>query len=160
MKAIQLTVHACGFATCWQQIRLCFLCTQQLLCLGYGSVADVILFSPHSHSCTLCRHCTQVVREAYPDHTAWDPTSDYFDPKSSEESPKWSMVDFQLVRKLNRPITLEELKQHKDGSLADMALFNRSRLSVQPVSKQSWQFILSLEELQEPTGKENDKGTG
>eukprot|EP00877_Chromochloris_zofingiensis_P009666 jgi/Chrzof1/4953/Cz15g06050.t1 len=102
----------------------------------------------------------KVVREAYPDHTAWDPTSDYFDPKSSEESPKWSMVDFQLVRKLNRPITLEELKQHKDGSLADMALFNRSRLSVQPVSKQSWQFILSLEELQEPTGKENDKGTG
>lgn len=60
-------------------------------------------------------------------------------------------VDFQLVRKLSRQITLEELKGHKDGALAGMALFNRPRLSVQPVTQQQWEFVLSLED-QEPAG--------
>jgi predicted RNA-binding protein with PUA-like domain len=40
----------------------------------------------------------EVVREAYPDHTQFDPTSKYFDAKSSDDSPKWSMVDIKLVR--------------------------------------------------------------
>jgi hypothetical protein len=59
-------------------------------------------------------------------------------------------VDFQLVRRLSRQITLEELKSHKDGSLAGMALFNRPRLSVQQVTQEEWQFVLGLEEQEQP----------
>lgn len=90
----------------------------------------------------------QVVREAYPDPTAFDPTSKYLDPSSSKDKPKWWMVDWQLVRRLKRQITLEELKGHKEGALEGMALFNRPRLSVQPVTKEQWEFIMSLEERQ------------
>jgi predicted RNA-binding protein with PUA-like domain len=53
------------------------------------------------------------------------------------------------VRGLRRPITLEELKSHKGGPLSSMALFTTARLSVQPVSRQEWDFVLGLE-LQEP----------
>jgi hypothetical protein len=59
-------------------------------------------------------------------------------------------VDFQLVRRLSRQITLEELKSHKDGSLAGMALFNRPRLSVQQVTQEEWQFVLGLEAQEQP----------
>lgn len=40
----------------------------------------------------------QVVREAYPDLTAQDKGSKYYDAKASPEDPRWSMVDFKLVR--------------------------------------------------------------
>eukprot|EP00775_Hariotina_reticulata_P010827 gene10827-10984_t len=91
----------------------------------------------------------KVVREAYPDATAFDSSSKYFDATSSKDIPKWFQVDFQLVRKLDRQITLEELKSHKEGTLAGMALFNRPRLSVQPVSQQHWETILALESQQQ-----------
>jgi predicted RNA-binding protein with PUA-like domain len=62
-------------------------------------------------------------------------------------------VDVKLVRRLKRPISLEELKRHKEGQLASMVLFKQSRLSVQPVAKAEWDFILALED-QEPAGKD------
>jgi hypothetical protein len=37
------------------------------------------------------------VREAYPDLTAQDKGSKYYDAKASPEDPRWSMVDFKLV---------------------------------------------------------------
>ena len=51
-----------------------------------------------------------------------------------------------MIRRLKRQITLEELKGHKEGALKGMARFNRPRLSVQPVTKEEWDFVLSLEE--------------
>lgn len=88
----------------------------------------------------------EVVREAYPDLTAQDKGSKYFDPKATPEDPRWSMVDFKLVRELRRQITLDELKGHKEGALSGMALFTTARLSVQPVSKEEWEFVLALED--------------
>ena len=89
----------------------------------------------------------QVVREAYPDHTQWEPTSEYYDASSSQESPKWFMVDVQLVRRLRRQISLEELKRHAvAGPLADMALVRQGRLSVQPVTAAQWAYVLALED--------------
>lgn len=86
----------------------------------------------------------EIVREAYPDFTAIDPDSQYFDPKSSPDNPRWFMVDVRLIRKLQRTITLKELKNHPE--LQDLALLKRgNRLSVIPVSEQQWQFILELE---------------
>ncbi len=86
----------------------------------------------------------RVVREGYPDFTAFDPRSRYYDPKSSPDNPRWYMVDIRLERKLKRNITLEELKRHRE--LADMPLLRRgNRLSVMPVTAEQWKFILSLE---------------
>jgi predicted RNA-binding protein with PUA-like domain len=86
----------------------------------------------------------KVVREAYPDHTAFDPDDAHFDPKSKPEAPAWMMVDIQYVRKLARPISLQELKN--DPRLQSMALVRKgNRLSVMPVGEQEWQAVLDLE---------------
>lgn len=87
----------------------------------------------------------KVVKESYPDHTAFDSKSDYFDDKSNKEDPRWFMVDVQFYRKLKRILTLKELQQYKDGELKDMKLLNRGRLSVQPVSNVEMEFIMELE---------------
>jgi predicted RNA-binding protein with PUA-like domain len=55
-------------------------------------------------------------------------------------------VDVQLVRKLERLITLDELRKHARKELSDFVVLRRgNRLSVTPVSKAEWQFVLSLE---------------
>jgi predicted RNA-binding protein with PUA-like domain len=88
----------------------------------------------------------EVAREAYPDHTAFDPEAKYYDPKSDPDQPRWYMVDVRYVRHLKRPITLTELKAHADGPLAGMPLVRQgNRLSVMPVTPEQWDFILSLE---------------
>lgn len=51
-------------------------------------------------------------------------------------------------RKLNRVVTLEELKKHKDGAIRGMQLFTTARLSVQNVTKSEWEFVLSLEDTE------------
>jgi predicted RNA-binding protein with PUA-like domain len=85
----------------------------------------------------------EVVREAYPDPTAWDPKSDYHDPKASPENPVWSMVDVKLVEAFPRQIPLEELRGIK--ALAGMELLRRgSRLSVQPVTAAQFRTIRLL----------------
>lgn len=87
----------------------------------------------------------EVVKEGYPDFTAFDPESKYHDPKSDPDNPRWYMVDIRYKRKFKRPVTLEELKNYK--SLADMRLLARgNRLSVMPVTKKHWNFILKLAE--------------
>ena len=87
----------------------------------------------------------EVVSEAYPDHTALDPDSNYFDPKSDPDAPRWFMVDLRLERKLGRVISLAELKEHAEA-LEGFALVRRgNRLSVMPVDEAHWKYILSLE---------------
>ncbi len=87
----------------------------------------------------------EVVREGYPDHTAFDPEAKYFDPKSNQDQPRWYMVDVRFVRKLQRTITLEELKGHAEA-LGDFPLLRRgNRLSIMPVSEAQWEYILGLE---------------
>ena len=86
----------------------------------------------------------EVVRESYPDFTAFDPDDKHFDPKSNPEKPTWFMVDVKFVRKFKRTISLQELKQCE--ALNDLALVRRgNRLSIMPVSQQQWDFILGLE---------------
>lgn len=90
----------------------------------------------------------EVVRTGYPDHTAFEPTSKYHDPKSDPEKPRWYMVDVKFVRRLQRPITLDELKTH-DDALGDFPLLRKgNRLSVMPVTAEQWDYILGLESAQ------------
>lgn len=85
-----------------------------------------------------------IVSDGYPDHTAFDPESHHYDPKSSPDHPRWFMVDVRYRRKFRRCITLAELKEHRE--LGVMPLLQRgNRLSVMPVTDQQWSFILTLE---------------
>ena len=86
----------------------------------------------------------EIVKEGYPDFTAFDKKDKHYDPKSDPDDPRWFMVDVKYVRKFKETITLNDLKEEK--SLADMPLVRRgNRLSVMPVSKKEWQHILKME---------------
>jgi predicted RNA-binding protein with PUA-like domain len=88
----------------------------------------------------------RVVREGYPDPTAFDRKNPHFDAESSRDDPRWFMVDVQLERRLKRVITLEELRAHASSALEDMWLLRRgNRLSITPLDSAHWRFILSLE---------------
>ena len=85
----------------------------------------------------------RVVREAYPDHTSWDPSSKYFDEKSSPENPRWLMVDVQFESEFSRPVTLKELRSVPE--LKEMFLLRKGmRLSVQPVTEAEFLLILAI----------------
>ncbi len=87
----------------------------------------------------------EIASGAYPDHTAFDPSEKYFDPKSDPENPRWLMVDVKYRRKTKRLISLSEIKENA-SRLEDFALIRRgNRLSIMPVSKKHWDFILTLE---------------
>lgn len=88
----------------------------------------------------------EIVRAGHPDPTAFQRGHHHYDPDSDPAAPRWFMVDIKLVRKLERIVTLEELRTHAQGRLQDLQLLKRgNRLSVLPVSARNWRFILSLE---------------
>ena len=87
----------------------------------------------------------KIASKAYPDHTAFDPDEKYFDAGSDPQNPRWLMVDVQYKRKTKRMIDLAEIKEHADR-LEGFPLIRRgNRLSIMPVAKEHWDFILSLE---------------
>jgi predicted RNA-binding protein with PUA-like domain len=87
----------------------------------------------------------EIVSGAYPDLTAFDPGSEYFDAGSDPDHARWLMVDVKFRRRTRRPISLEELKQHADR-LEGFPLIRRgNRLSILPVDKAHWDLILALE---------------
>ena len=86
----------------------------------------------------------EIVKEGYPDFTAFDPEQKYYDEKSDPQNPRWYMVDVKFRRRLKRVITLEELKQVK--ALKEMPLVRRgNRLSIMPVTEKQWKLILAME---------------
>jgi predicted RNA-binding protein with PUA-like domain len=88
----------------------------------------------------------EIVKEGYPDATAFDRRNHHFDPESDPAKPRWFVVDVQLKRRLARVITLEELRAHASRELAGLVLLRPgNRLSVMPVESAHWKFILSLE---------------
>jgi predicted RNA-binding protein with PUA-like domain len=85
----------------------------------------------------------EVVREAYPDHTAFDPAEDHYDPKSKPDAPTWMMVDLKARERFVEPVTLPELRA--SAALDGMELLKRgSRLSVQPVSAAEWEAVCAM----------------
>ncbi|MFO7306470.1 MAG: EVE domain-containing protein [Gammaproteobacteria bacterium] len=86
-----------------------------------------------------------IVREAYPDPTAFDPNDDHYDPKSDPAKPRWYAVDVKLEEKFDDVVPLETLRAHEQGALRDMVLLRKgNRLSVTPVTKSQWSFINAL----------------
>jgi predicted RNA-binding protein with PUA-like domain len=87
----------------------------------------------------------EIVSEAYPDPTQFDPQSRYFDPKSPKEEPRWLVRDVKFLRKFDRTISLAELKA--TPGLEDMAVCRKGqRLSVLPVTEGEWAIVMRLAE--------------
>ena len=86
----------------------------------------------------------EIASEAYPDHTAFIKGEKYFDAKSDPDQPRWLMVDVKYQRHLKRKITLGDLRNQK--TLESMRLLQRgNRLSVIPLEKKEWNYILGME---------------
>lgn len=84
----------------------------------------------------------KVVKEAYPDFTAFDPEDHHYDPKSDPDNPRWMMVDVQFQQKFSDIITLDQLKQNP--LLKDMRLLRKgNRLSITPVTQKQWNAIMA-----------------
>lgn len=85
----------------------------------------------------------EIVSQAYPDDTAFDPASDHPDPQSTPENPRWFMVDVRFKQQFSDIISLSSLKTHPE--LDDMRLLQKgNRLSILPVSPDEWAFISKL----------------
>jgi predicted RNA-binding protein with PUA-like domain len=106
-------------------------------------IGDLILIYHSSCEQIGVAGIAKVVKESYPDHTQFDPKSKYFDPKATEENPRWFMVDVKWLETFKNIIPLKLLKDSKE--LKNMYLVQKgSRLSVQPVSEKEFNFIVSL----------------
>jgi len=88
----------------------------------------------------------EIVRGGYPDPSAWNPRSQYFDAKSPENKPLWYSLDVKLKRRMKQLIPLASLREHAADSLDGLLLLRKgNRLSVTPVDAAHWKFILGLE---------------
>ena len=88
----------------------------------------------------------KIVKEGYPDPTAFDRKHHHYDPDSDPAEPRWFMVDVQLERRLTRVVPLEELRKHTTKELKNMVLLRKgNRLSITPIEPAEWKFILSIE---------------
>jgi len=103
-------------------------------------VGDMVLFY-HSNAKPPCvAGMGRISETGIVDPTAFDPNSDYYDPKSTKDNPRWIMVEVEFVEKFPTYISLEELKSIK--SLSDMQLLQKgNRLSILPVTKKQFETI-------------------
>jgi predicted RNA-binding protein with PUA-like domain len=106
------------------------------------AVGDKVLFYHSNALPPGVAGLAEVARTAYPDPTQFDPKDGHYDPKATPDKPIWFQVDLRFERKLPRFLSLDELRGVP--ALADMPLFHRSRLSVQPVTAAQYKTIVSL----------------
>lgn len=107
------------------------------------AIGDPVLFYHSSCPQPAVVGLALVASPPYPDRTAFDPSSPYFDPKSCPESPRWILVDIRALEALPQPVPLSALRA--DPELEGMPLLQRGqRLSIQPVLPRHFQHILRL----------------
>ena len=103
---------------------------------------EVFFYHSNADPAGIVGTCT-IVKSGYPDPTALDPNSQYYDPKSTEAEPRWFMVDVKLKKKFSEIIPLRILKG-TPGLENMMVTQQGSRLSIQPVTPDEWKTILAL----------------
>lgn len=107
------------------------------------SVGDQILFYHSSCEVPGVAGIAKVGSKPYPDSTQFDPKSEYYDPKATQENPRWFLVDVSFEMDLDHHVALEELKKHK--KLEEMKLLQRgNRLSILPVTREEFDYIKKL----------------
>ncbi len=84
----------------------------------------------------------RIIRESYPDHTAFDPKDKHYDARSDPGNPRWFMVDIEFVTRFPAMVSLEALK--RQPGLQEMVVTKRSRLSVQPVRPAEFEIVKKM----------------
>jgi len=127
--------------TCWDGVRN----YQARNFMRSMEVGDQVFFYHSSVEPACIVGIAEVVKKAYPDHTALDPKDIHYDPKATPANPIWEMVDIKFMKKFDEPLALEDLRDVK--GLEKMELLRRgSRLSVQPVTAPEWKIVNNLAE--------------
>lgn len=104
---------------------------------------DLVLFYHSNFKPPHVAGVARVSREGYPDFTAQDVNSKYFDPKASSENPRWMMVDIEPVIGLENTVSLQDIKENPKCD--DMLLVRKGqRLSVQPVEEFHFRTVLEM----------------
>ena len=125
--------------TCWDSVRNT---GARNFLRDAMKVGDGVLYYHSNAEPSAIVGIAEVVREGYPDHTAFDQAHPYYDADSVRETPTWFMVDIKGVAPLKSPVTLPFVKAHP--VLSQMSLIKVSRLSVVPVTKAEWELIEKL----------------
>jgi predicted RNA-binding protein with PUA-like domain len=73
----------------------------------------------------------EVIKEAYPDKT--------------DQSGRFVAVTVKFIRKLDSPVTLENIKKNKQ--LSHLSLIKQSRLSVMPIDSKSWKILNNMSKI-------------
>lgn len=108
---------------------------------------DLVFFYHSNADPSAIAGIAEVVKEGYPDHTAFDESDGHYDPKSNPDSPTWYMVDVRHVETFKVPLSLNDLRGVK--GLEKMVLLQKgSRLSVQPVTEKEWEIIVAIADKQ------------
>lgn len=106
-------------------------------------IGDEVLFYHSNCNPPGVAGIAKVVKLAYPDHTALDKNSEYFDPKATKDNLRWMMVDVGYVKKFTHFVSLEEMKGM--SALKEMKVLQKgNRLSITPVSKKEFEAIQKL----------------
>jgi len=106
-------------------------------------IGDLILFYHSSCNVPGVAGLARVNSKPYPDTTQFDKKSEYYDPKASLENPRWILIDVSFEKELKNYVSLEEIKKHPE--LSHMRLLQKgNRLSILPVSKEEFNFIVKL----------------
>jgi predicted RNA-binding protein with PUA-like domain len=103
------------------------------------SVGDGVLFYHSNISTPVIVGTMEVSSEPYPDPLQFDPSSRYFDEKSTESDPRWQLVDVKFAQTFDDPVTRDAMKE--EVALDDMELFRLGRYSITPVSESEWKKI-------------------
>lgn len=105
-------------------------------------IGDLVLYYHSNATPSGVAGIAEVVKEAYPDFTAFDKNHDHYDPKSKQSAPTWFVVDLKAVEKFKNFIGLPQLREIPE--LENMWLFKRNRLSVTPVTEEEFNLITAL----------------
>lgn len=125
--------------TCWDGVRN----YQARNFLRSMAIGDRVLFYHSNADPPAAVGIAEVVKTAYADPTQFDRKDKHYDPESDPANPRWEMVDITYIRKFAQPLSLDQLRN--EPKLKDMVLLRKgSRLSVQPVTPNEWEHILTL----------------
>ena len=125
--------------TCWDGIRS--YAARNFIRDGM-KLGDKVIFYHSSTEIPAAAGICEVVKEAYPDSTAFDPKNEHYDPKSKKDNPSWFMVDVKFVKKFTNAVSLEQIKKNK--KLENIKLLKIGRLSVMPVTKEEFDEIVKM----------------
>ncbi|MEE9432175.1 MAG: EVE domain-containing protein [Melioribacteraceae bacterium] len=106
-------------------------------------IGDLVLYYHSNTEPPSAVGLCEIVKEAYPDFTAFDDAEDHYDPKSDPKNPRWFMVDIKLIKKFSNIVSLAEMKNNP--KLSEMKLVQRgNRLSVMPVTKKELDEVIKM----------------